>query len=152
MLKLPFMLGKKNPDKPTLYCSGAHCFLKLQTTSSQLKLYIGVWTGVRKSWPSAGWWSVQTKQRISMCLRSLQRKKIPSLCTQKQMCGTRQCANCANSNSIQTMAKLDLLRQGCLLFSVFLETKENTDSGQENGQASVSQILHIHWICFVWEE
>lgn len=52
-----------------------------------------------------------------------------------------QCANCANSNSVQTMANLDLLRQGCLLFSVFLETEENTDSGQEKGQTFPYKIL-----------
>lgn len=57
------------------------------------------------------------------------------------MYGTRQCANGANSNSIQTMANLDLSRQDCLLFSVFLETEENTDSGQEKGQTSFYKIF-----------
>lgn len=84
---------------------------------------------------------MQTKWCISMCLRSLKRKRIPSLCIQKQMCGTKQCVNCANTNSIQTMANLDLLRQGCLLFSVFLETEEVADSGQEKGQTSLYKIF-----------
>lgn len=71
-----------------------------------------------------------------MRLRSTAEKKI-SLCAQKQMRGTRQCANCAAIKSFQTMANLDLLRQGCFLFSVFLEARENTGSGREEGLPSL---------------
>lgn len=81
---------------------------------------------------------MQTRQHTSMCLRSTAEKKS-SLSTQKQM-HTRQCANCAAIKSIQTMANLDLSRQGCFLFSVlvFLEAGENAGSGQEEGLASLS--------------
>lgn len=66
---------KKNPDKPTLYSSRAHGFLKLKTISLQLELCISVWTGVCKSWPNAWWWSVKT----SMYLRSTAEKKKHSM-------------------------------------------------------------------------
>lgn len=76
-----------------------------------------------------------------MHLRSNAEKKNPSLCTQKQMHGSRQCANCAVIKSSQTMANLDLSRRGCCLFSVFLEAGDNAGSGQEEGLASLSLIF-----------
>lgn len=69
-----------------------------------------------------------------MHLKSNAEKK-PSLCAQKQMHGARQCANCTAIKSNETMANLDLSRQGCFLLSVFLEAGENAVSEQEEGLA-----------------
>lgn len=110
-----------------------HGFLKSQTTSSWLESCIGVW-------PSAWWWPVQTRQHSSMQLRPAAEKKT-SLCAQKQLRGTRQCASCAMFKSIQAMTNLDLLRQGCFLFRVFLEAGENAGSRQEVGLAYLSLIF-----------
>lgn len=149
MLKLLFMLGKKNPSKPILYCSGPRCFLKLQTTSFRLELYMEVWTGVYKSRPSAGRWSVQTKQHISMGLRSLQRKKVPSLCTQKQLCGSVQTVQ------IQIEFKSWLIwtsRGKAAFYSVFSWKQNRTLTlGRRRDRLLFINFLHIHWIC-LWEE
>jgi len=68
------------------------------------------------------------------------REKNLSMRSETVAC-TRQCANYAAVESIQAMANLDLLRQGCFLFSVFLEAGENAGSEQGEGLASLSLIF-----------